>query len=529
MNGRQLKHWIFVSFLCFCLLSGLQFVGVVHANFLPIPTPQPAYVIQENGNIEPSTAPIQRDGDVYRLTDNIVDYTIAIERENIILDGNGYSLQGNENSTGVFFKNINNVTVKNMQISGCYRAIYFLTDVYASITGNHKIIGNNITDNQRGIYIIYSANNTFRNNQLNNSGSIYITYSPLSDDLPSFLNDIDASNTVNGKPIIYWVNQHDKTVPENAGQVSLVNCANILVQNLNLTDNSNGLNLVYTNDSTIKHNSITDNRYSGIYVYKSSENTITQNTIANNEDYGINLYYASNNFIHENTVTENNQDGIYFMDSSNNKIKNNTVTQNGQGVNVYSSSNNNIVSENTIMENSGYGVAVSWSSSNTVSGNVIEKNGKGINIEKSSSNRIIANTVKENNGWAIRISGEQQTNNTILHNYFIDNNVTDGLQVSMPGLWTPDTWEPANPCAWDDGEKGNYWSDYQTRYANATEIGETGTGDTSYYINPNNVDNYPLMEAVVVPEFSSWTTILLVFASVSFVVLLYRRGFFEKR
>lgn len=153
--------------------------------------------------------------------------------------------------------------------------------------------------------------------------------------------------------------------------------------------------------------------------------------------HGINLYYASNNFIHENTVTENNQDGIYFLGSSNNTIKDNTVARNSQGVNVYSSSNNNVVSENTIIENSGYGVAVSWSSSNTVSGNIIEKNGKGINVEKSSSNRIIANTVKENNGWAIRISGEQQTNNTILHNYFIDNNLTDGLQVSMPGLWTP--------------------------------------------------------------------------------------------
>jgi hypothetical protein len=90
------------------------------------------------------------------------------------------------------------------------------------------------------------------------------------------------------------------------------------------------------------------------------------------------------------------------------------------------------------------------------------------------------------------------------------------------------TWEPANPYVWDDGVKGNYWSDYQICYSNVTEL-ETRAGDTSYYINPNNVDNHLMMEADVVPEFSAWIAILFVFASVSFMVLLFRRGFFEKR
>jgi hypothetical protein len=48
---------------------------------------------------------------------------------------------------------------------------------------------------------------------------------------------------------------------------------------------------------------------------------------------------------------------------------------------------------------------------------------------------------------------------------------------------------------WDDDypSGGNYWSDYLTKYPNATEIDDTGIGDTAYEINANNTDRYPLM------------------------------------
>lgn len=57
---------------------------------------------------------------------------------------------------------------------------------------------------------------------------------------------------------------------------------------------------------------------------------------------------------------------------------------------------------------------------------------------------------------------------------------------------------------WDNGSIGNYWSNYTARYPNASEIGNTGIGDTPYiierdwysteeYPNAKNVDNYPLM------------------------------------
>ena len=46
---------------------------------------------------------------------------------------------------------------------------------------------------------------------------------------------------------------------------------------------------------------------------------------------------------------------------------------------------------------------------------------------------------------------------------------------------------------WDNGEFGNYWSDYQTKYPNATEIGDTGIADTPYLVGSGYFDNFPLM------------------------------------
>lgn len=505
----------------------VQFAGKVEANFLPIPTPQPAFVIQADGSISSLMAPIQRDGDVYLLMDDIRGYTISVERDNVILDGNGYLLQGNGNSTGVFIKNRNNVTVRNMQISGFSKGIHLFSDVFAQVSGHHFVYGNNITNNQWGTYLQHSTNNMFRDNQLNNTGSIFVTYSPVLSDIPSFFNDIDSSNTVNGKPIIYWVNQHNRTVPQGVGQVSLINCTNIKVQNLNLTHNSRGVMLVYTNYSTITQNTITNSVDHGIYVYKSLGNNITKNKIKNSAT-GICFWHSSRNSVTDNILDSNSQNCIYFFNSSNNNVTRNTIKSNNQGIYIYSHSTNNTIFENTIAENTEHGVTVSWSSTTTISNNIIERNGNGILIEDSPNNKIVGNLIKENIGWGIQLE-DGQINNTIYHNYFVHNNLKIGMQVSIPGLWNPDSWDPGNPNVWDDGKKGNYWSDYQTRYPNATEIDATGIGDTPFYINPNNIDRCPIMDIETIPEFSSFASMLLAFVLFFVSLVIYRRKVSEKR
>ncbi len=90
-----------------------------------------AVSINSDGNVVPSSAPIERNGTVYTLTSNISG-SIAVHRNGIVIDGAGYTLKGN-GGTGVDLQNnitevpssqeIWNVTIKNLAIIGFHFGI----------------------------------------------------------------------------------------------------------------------------------------------------------------------------------------------------------------------------------------------------------------------------------------------------------------------------------------------------------------------------------------------------------------------
>ena len=202
-------------------------------------------------------------------------------------------------------------------------------------SNNNGVYGNNITNSRLGgIELHKSSNNTFRSNIVAGSERNFIvwgwTYSHL-------INDIDSSNTVDGKPIYYWINKQDLVVPPDAGYVALVNCTHIEVKNVDLANNLQGAFFAYTTNSTITKSKIKNNFY-GIQLLFSSNNIIDGNNVTNNH-YGIFLQYSSNNSIHENNVTSNWY-GIALSKSSNNSIWNNNFINNTHQVEFHFESTN---------------------------------------------------------------------------------------------------------------------------------------------------------------------------------------------
>ncbi len=57
-------------------------------------------------------------------------------------------------------------------------------------------------------------------------------------------------NNVNGKPLVYLEDVSDYKV-EDAGQVIIVNCNNITIENLDLSNTSVGIAIWNTNDSKV--------------------------------------------------------------------------------------------------------------------------------------------------------------------------------------------------------------------------------------------------------------------------------------
>jgi len=147
---KRLLTAVFVAVLLFSALAGSQLVHFSSANFFPDPGPDlPRIYIRSDGSVEPATAPIERTGNLYKLTDNIVLYTIEIQRDNIVLDGAGHTIQGNasrikgydDGNNGVIVAGRNNVTITRLNFEHGDTGVRISNSSHINIAGNTFING----------------------------------------------------------------------------------------------------------------------------------------------------------------------------------------------------------------------------------------------------------------------------------------------------------------------------------------------------------------------------------------------------
>jgi parallel beta-helix repeat protein len=494
---------------------GIELAEIAVADpYIPPEEAPPGYRIYSNGTCTAEN--LRREGDVYTFTGKISG-TIVIERDGVVLDGAGYTLQGDGSSYGIWLQDKSNVTIKNLNIRNFGHGVrfsHYAPDWHSGQTNPNRttdctieacnitnssygitfyscstcsVLGNYVENNTYGMKV-YGSGNTFRNNRI--EGNQYNFW-----ELYAGESDVDTSNTVDGKPIYYWVNQHNMTVPADAGTVILKRCSGIRVQNLNLTRNGNGITLYYTNNSRISGNNISDN-YWGITVWRSNNTSIIGNQIVNNIGDGIEEYESESNTIAHNLIKNNKGSGIYHRYLvSNDRISSNQIIGN-QGSGIFNESNNCTITDNYVFENAVSGISVnsncviarnnitsngpktpkyqgvglSFRSNCTIIDNDVSKNNRGIWTYDGEGNIIVGNIVAYNNNEGIRFQGSAE-NNLIYRNNFIENN-NNGAQATVD--------YPA-PNAWDNGIEGNYWSDYKS---------------TPYFINDKNQDNHPLLAPI---------------------------------
>jgi len=277
--------------------------------------------IRADGSVDPSSAPISTvDNVTYTLTDNVND-SIVVERDNIVLDGAGYTVQGTGNGTGIDLSGRSNVTVKNITVTRFYYGIYL------SRSGNNTVSDNNANNNGYGIYLAYSNGNTVSDNTANNNdwGGIRLHYS--------------GNNTVSG-------NNAANNIYDG---IFLYSSSNNTVSANNATHNQrDGIYLAYSNGNTVLDNTAKNNWGCGISSSGSS-NTVSGNNANNNGYYGILLSSSNNNTISGNNANNNAQDGIHLDYSSNNIISGNNIRANNRyGILLYEASNNKFYHNNFI-------------------------------------------------------------------------------------------------------------------------------------------------------------------------------------
>jgi nitrous oxidase accessory protein len=221
----------------------------------------------------------------------------------------GYGLPGSLTGCGIYIDSIfsNNIIEHNSIFSG--NGIL--------IPGNHNFINDNLIV-QDDCTILYGgslnviSNNTFRGSGLQLNG------------VPEGI--IVSNNTVNGKPLVFLDNTSNRVIDYDTGQVILVRCENVTVENQNFSHSPCCIQVLASKHCQIVNNTISYcygefGSGSGIAIYYSDTIMVIDNTIDSSNiqigqwDFG----YNNNIIVSRNTYrsTELGYSGIIIRNTYN--------------------------------------------------------------------------------------------------------------------------------------------------------------------------------------------------------------------
>jgi len=263
------------------IMLSLLLIGmlILTFNIQPVKASGTIY-IRADGSVDPSTANItSSDNITYTFTGDIYD-SIVVERDNIVVDGAGYTFRriGNETGgIGIDLSYRSNVTIKSMEIKAYEDLKEFDYGIYLYLSSNNIISGNNITNNWNGIWLEDSSNNIISGNNItaNNEAGITLVGS-------------SSNNIISGNNIIaisHWVTW--------------------------------GIG-VSSNNNTVSGNNIRYYAF-GIILWDSLNNRVSGNNITNSLIIGIWLRGSSSNSIiyHNNFIDNDVQASIEEFSSNN--------------------------------------------------------------------------------------------------------------------------------------------------------------------------------------------------------------------
>jgi len=217
---------------------------------------------------------------------------------------------------------LSGIYLNHVDHCGIFDSIFLVNErgICLDSSSTNVITGNEIVDNNRcGLDLEYSSNNNeIANNSFGHCGLI----------IHHSYNNTVENNIVNGKSLVYLENVEDVQIT-NAGQVILVNCKRIIVEDCDVSQTSVGIELFQSSNCRIESNTCRNETYAGIYLRNSSDNNTVMNNICgdNKDDWsgytvvrpGIRVDVSSNNRILNNRISKCNY-AISAVQSSDNFV-----------------------------------------------------------------------------------------------------------------------------------------------------------------------------------------------------------------
>ncbi len=318
--------------------------------------------------------------------------------------------------------------------------------IYFDNVNNSRLINNNCSNNDNGIYVEYSNSITIYENTANdnNIDGIYgyaINYVNITGNTA---NNNDEGIYINICNFSYII---DNIVNGNTEEgIYLEECYNNTLSGNSANDNDQGIVLWYfCYNNTISGN-IANGNCDGIHLEDSDYNCIIENIANNNDRAGIYLSRSDHNYISENSANDNIYNGIFLEDECyNNIILGNYFNGNQEGMYLYYSDFNDVIG-NTANNNDELGIGLEGSNNNTISGNTVDNSkNTGVYIQDDSNENFIIGNIIYNNTQGIFFESNCGSN-SVYKNFFLKNGkhaVDDGSDNK-----------------WNDTIIGNYWDNH---------------------------------------------------------------------
>jgi parallel beta-helix repeat protein len=429
--------------------------------------------IRADGSIDPPSANIESaDKITYSLTNNIYDF-VVVERNNIVVDGAGYALQGTGNGTGISLSGRNNVTIRDMNInmfatgiyfyesssntianstitdSGSYAirlqsrgssnlnaiqnnallgggsGIYFSSDAnYGGDLSNNSISYNVIRDFDNGIFLnpAYQVQsemeyNTFEHNGISNCTTA-IRVAPSSGFCTVRYNVFYNNSLRDGQYGIYfdeWIGRNIEVYANKFTENRLTNFTSYGVYFANFETYSND----FGGSNTLDGNSFYQ------YAYRENETIDNLNLNGNNDATNLGMVTIASSYnvtLNNCSITGDKEYGVFLWGNSNCSILNSEISENGRSTdeaNVVSTGEVGSSITNNVVSSGFHGIRLFSSSGMTIAHNSVSNASEvGFYLYESSSNTIINNTIADSGSYAIRLHsrGSGSTLNVMQNN-----------------------------------------------------------------------------------------------------------------
>jgi len=290
---------------------------------------------------------------------------------------------------GVDLSFADNFSLTNTIIIGCRWGVHLAYCSNCSITNNEirdGIFGidlyhvdistlseNHLTDNDFGIELNNARTNMISSNVFINNGMYLVDY--------AYPNSV-VGNMVNGKALLYLENESDLIIDDDsAGQIILVGCNRITMQNLDLSHATVGVEFINTDSCLLTNTNLRFNVIGVLFLESCNMNTISYNFI----DFcsygvGVETYFTfTRNKIIGNSVRSNSYCGIY-LNGFGNIVRYNIVENNSEGI-VIIGGVLNFISKNIIRNNTQIGLDLYVSGFNLIKSNNIMENKRNVRFE----------------------------------------------------------------------------------------------------------------------------------------------------